>query len=504
MALAPFFFRTYMAIGAHAGINRDELEQILSTQVIRVAVGEACVADGNEQWIAELLVNLLARLYPVLSVEGPEAFTTRLSALARSINPDIEIRECVPEATITVFVGTEITSTRGIAASASGWVTHVGRDQAQVLVGGPRNPYSSGAAASLAASRVFEVVVLQKDLATLADIALSLLDYGESAGIGEPLTEVDLGEVAVVGIGAVGNPAIWAWSRHARLMGHLHLVDPENVEISNLQRYVLPLFEDREEKKVQLAHRELQGTLLSVELWDCRLDEFADRHPSIRALPTICVSVDNVTDRRVAQALLPRLLVNGWTSKSGLGASWHRFAGDPACLGCLYHPTRTIPSQTEMAADALGIPHRHLADLWVSEKPLELAEIQMVEAHLQLPGQLGDWVGKRVQDVYSGVICGHIGIDLPTIGRLTTVPLAHQSVLAGILMAAELVKRSDQTLESMSQQHTLVKWDDILAGPPPAWTAMRKKVSGCFCQDNHYLDIYHGKWMGAQKIVGDG
>lgn len=496
MTLAPFFFRTYMAIGPHAGITQDELEKVLSTQVIGIVVGEACIPDGNERWTAELLVNLLARLYPVLAIEGPETVTGRLSGLARSINPDIEIADSIKEAIVSVFVGTEITSAKGLAASASGWVARVGKDPRKVLFGGPGNPYSAAAAASLAASWVFEVVVLQKDLATLADISLSLLDYGEASGIGEALPNVEVGEVAVVGLGAVGNPAVWAWSRHSGLTGHLHLIDPENVDLSNLQRYILPGFEDREEKKVQLAHRELQASGLSAKMWDCRLDEFASRYASISTLPTICVSVDNVTDRRGAQALLPRLVVNGWTSKSGLGASWHRFTGDAACLGCLYHPKGIIPSQTEMAADALGIPHRQLADLWVSEKPLELTEIQMVEAHLKLPGQLEDWVGKRVQEVYSGVVCGQIGVDLPMIGRVTTVPLAHQSVLAGILMAAELVKRSDKTLESESQQQTLIKWDDILAGPPPAWTAMRKKVSGCFCQDNHYMDIYEEKWGG--------
>lgn len=494
MALAPFFFRTYMAIGAHAGVTRDELQKILSTQVIRVAVGEANSVDGNERWISELLVNLLARLYPVLSITGPESACRNLYRLARDINPDIEIDED-KEAAVTVFVGTEVTSENGFTASASGWVASVGTDPTKALVGGPTNPYSSGAAAALAAGRIFETIVLKKDLATLADISLSLLDFGEDSGIAEPLQKVDLDEVAVVGIGAVGNPAIWAWKRHPGLSGRIHLVDPENVDLSNMQRYVLPLFEDVEKSKVQLAQRELQGTNLSVEPWTCRLEEFASQYPSFATLPTICISVDNVTDRRVAQALLPRLLVNGWTSDGGgLGVSWHRFCDDLACLGCLYHPNKISPSQTEMAAEALGIPHRHLADLWVLEKPLELEEIQTIEAHLQLPGQLADWVGKRIQDVYSGVICGQIGLDLPTVGHVATVPLAHQSVLAGILMAAELVKRSNQILESMSQKQPLVKWDQILAGPPSTWTAMRKKVTGCFCSDSDYQQIHTQKW----------
>jgi hypothetical protein len=496
MALATFFSRAYSAVGAHLGITREELENVLSDHVIGIHLGKACTAERNEKWIAELLVNLLARLYPALSISGHDTACENISKIARAINPNIEIR-CSPEkARVTVYVGKHTTNDDGFSAGASGWVAYIGK-MVKYKTGGPLNPYSAGAAAALAAWRVFQTIFNLKTPShlVLPDISLSLLDYGNASGKSGSLPSVYLGEVAVAGIGAVGNSALWAWARHTGLTGELHLIDPEDVELSNLQRYCLPFYKDVGMGKVQLAERELLNTKLSHRLWPCSLEDFAGNYAGIAKLPTICVSVDNIEGRRTAQALLPRLVINGWTSDNGLGASWHRFLGGSACLGCLYHPKGISLSQTELAAQALGIPHDQLTMLWVTEKPLEVDVIKTVEAHLSLStGQLADWTGKRVQDVYSGVICGQVGIDLSGIGRVATVPLAHQSVLAGILMAAELVKRSDSALESRSQLEPLIIWDDVMRSPPKYWITKRAKERECFCNDEVYRKVFSEKW----------
>ena len=105
MALAPFFSRAYSAIGAHLGITREELEKVLSGQIVGIHLSPACSVEGNEKWIAELLVNLLARLYPILSLSGNETAIKALSASALSINPDIEICSCPNQATVAVHIG---------------------------------------------------------------------------------------------------------------------------------------------------------------------------------------------------------------------------------------------------------------------------------------------------------------------------------------------------------------------------------------------------------------
>ncbi len=494
MALAPFFSRTYSALGAHLGITREELEKILSGHVVGIYAGEPCSTEGNEKWISELLANLLARLYPTLAISGHTAACEYLSKIALAINPDIEIKTNLENTTINVYLGEAVPSENGFTASAHGWVAYVGMNS---KANGPLNPYSSGAAAALAAWRVFQTIFSQKapSAQTIPDISLSLLDYGTESGANDTLPEVNIGEVAVAGLGAVGNPALWAWSKHDGLIGELHLIDPEDLELSNLQRYCLAFRNDVGLGKTQLAARQLSNTKLSHRVWPCSIEDFAKNYDGIENLPSICVSVDNIDGRRTAQALLPRLVVNGWTSDNGLGASWHRFIGDGACLACLYQPKKASLSQTELAAQALGLPHDQLVALWVTEKPIEADVIKIVETHLSLsPGKLADWKGKRVQDVYSGVICGQVGLDLAGIGRVATVPLAHQSVLAGILMAAELIKRSDPVLAERGQTEPLIIWDDVMRIPPTHWTVKRAKEPECFCNDEIYQKIFFEKW----------
>lgn len=497
MALAPFFSRAYSAIGSHLGITRDQLEVVLLGHVVGIHLGESCSTEGNDKWISELLVNLLARLYPSLSISGNEAACYNISEIAIAINPNIEIKCCPEESTLVVYIGETTKDYTGFSVGASGWVAYVGENIENDFIRGIRNPYSAGAAAALAAWRVFQTIFIKEVTDTvMPDVSLSLLDYGTDSGKSDPLPSLNLGEVAIAGIGAVGNSALWAWSRHADLFGELHLIDPEVVELSNLQRYCLPAHNDIDISKVKLAERELQNSKLSFRLWPCSLEDFASNYSGIDNLPTICISVDNIDGRRAAQALLPRLVVNGWTSESGLGASWHRWVGNNACLGCLYQPKGVSPSQTELAAKALGLPHEQLVQLWVNNKSLSSTEIQIIEKYLELTaGQLVNWIGKSVQDVYSGVVCGQVGIDLSAIDRVTTVPLAHQSVLAGIMMAAELVKRSDSVLELRSQTDPLIIWNDVMRCiPPKYWTSVWSKEPECFCNDSIYVRTYTEKW----------
>lgn len=207
------------------------------------------------------------------------------------------------------------------------------------------------------------------------------------------------------------------------------------------------------------------------------------------------VSVDNVDGRRSAQALLPRLVVNGWTGDQALGASWHVFSRDAACLACLYHPHRQGSSAVEQAAKALGLSHDRTALLWVSRQPLSSDDIKAVAKSLGVKeSALKPWRSKSLGDIYTDVVCGAVPLDVTGVGKIETVPLAHQSALAGILMAAELLKRTQPELASLAQPEPLISWDDILRPPPPIWGKPRAREKGCICGDPDYQSVYRRKW----------
>src|SRR5581483_682602 len=195
------------------------------------------------------------------------------------------------------------------------------------------------------------------------------------------------------------------------------------------------------------------------------------------------------------QGLLPRTIVNGWTGERALGTSWHRFLNNQACLACLYHPTGPGPSATEQAARALGLSTERATVLWLTRQPLSSDDLRVIATTLEVPReQIDGWANKTLGELYTDVVCGAAPIGLKGVGRVEVVPLAHQSALAGILMAAELVKRTDSQFNSRSQPEPLVSWDDVLRPLPSIWTKPRSKEPGCICGDEIYSAAYAAKW----------
>jgi hypothetical protein len=368
---------------------------------------------------------------------------------------------------------------------------------------GPANPYSAAFAAALATSEVFRRMFMgclpNRYRRPSADYAFSLLDHGATSGADLILSPQNLGPVIMAGVGAVANPALWALSRHPELQGEMWMVDPQAVDLGNLERYILATDGDAEAKtlKVDMGVRELVRSGINGYAVPVSLEAFARSSGDDFPFPTICVSPDSVDARRQTQSLLPRLLVNGATGEGNSGASWHRFDGSRPCLCCIYHPGDKPKSETQKVAEALGLDHAIAAPLYVGNKPIGEKEFEQVATRLGLTGeQTAEWRGRSIRDFYSGFVCGAVRMDLPAAKKAASVPLAHQSVLAGALMAAELIKRTSPQLEALSQQSSVFQCNDVRSPLETHWISagISRAVRGCICQDPDYRAVYDEKW----------
>lgn len=482
MALAPFFDRAYGAVGRHLAVNKESLEAKL--QSIVVGIETPSPSDTDAFTAAEIATNIVSRLYPKVTFSGDGEGTGRLEAMARSINPEIEFGGVARHE----FWISTITSSnsQAIHASNDGWVSHVG---GRCLPSRISNPYAAAAAGALASASLFRRVFLGSTLEP--DFSISLLAYDASAGRDMPFPTVHLGDVWFTGVGAVGNAALWCLARHRGLSGTIRLIDPEVVALSNLQRYALATMNDVGRPKTDLGMAALAESKFTVDVSPMALESVANEDSVPR---TIAISVDNEEGRRVAQALLPELVVNGWTGELSLGASWHRF-GESACLACLYQPTARGLSATEQAAQALGLSPERAAFLWVTRSPLEPPDIASAAASLGVASEsLSPWLGRTLGDLYTDAVCGAVPLDVVGLGKFESVPLAHQSVLAGVMMAAELVKRSDPTLIAAGQREALVSYDNVLRPPPAHWAKPRARETSCICGDADYQSVYTDRW----------
>jgi hypothetical protein len=498
MGLARFFDRSVTAIGNHFTVGKESLEGILADRPIDLLLDSQCSSDPNAQTTCLLLTNILSRLYPTLSLRGDDSACAAAAEVARKINPNIEIVSDEDGAFTHLAVGRQAACPAGVlSCSSSGWVASVSHD-GSVPIAGPVNPYAAAFAAGVAAAYVFRKVFAEQlqDSEEAGSFTVSLLDFTRTGGSALSLPEVDLGQIAFVGLGAVANSALWTLGRHTDIGGKAWLVDHEELDLSNLQRYALALDEDEGACKAGIAARALEGTNIECVLAQKKLADFADEFGGTFPVPTVCVSVDNSEGRYVSQALLPRLAVNGYTGAGDLGASWHgRPEAGQACLACLYQGTKG-KDLLSLVVDALGLTHKEALALWTPGKTLGDGELRKVEAYRGLSaGDLNAWRGKSLGEVYRDVACG--GLGMPCGGSQDeVVPLAHQSVLAGVLMVSELVKRLTPELAGRSQTEQIVSIPNIVrALPPPGkWLSPARAKRGCICSDQDYLAVYRQKW----------
>lgn len=222
------------------------------------------------------------------------------------------------------------------------------------------------------------------------------------------------------------------------------------------------------------------------------------------------VALDTPGDRIAVQAGVPRSVFNAWTQPADLGCSRHeRFGVDP-CLACLYWPTRPRPNRHELIAAALGQHQLRVLSYMVTGIPVDvplppdgLPTMRDIPTPSEAPlwsqrSLLDDvadaagldaaarerWHGCTIDQLYREGICGGALVTTTLQGVLqeVVVPVAHQSALAGVLLAAQLLVASDPELASLRPGSTEVRYD-VLQGLPQVLPRPRKVTSGCLCRD---------------------
>lgn len=492
MALPAFFERVYASTGGVLSLSRESLEEHLGGVCIGIEL-DAAWESTAASYIADLAVNIAARLYGQLDLRGSDAWVSSAGKLARSINPNVELSQ--RPTTVTVVIGNQRRDGDALYVRSDGWVARLLPEPLRQAPG-PANPLAAGMAAGLAMAEVFRRVFRTRlpQQRPFEATAVSLLDFSMDAGANEALSTANVGSVAFAGLGAVGNAAVSVLSRFEKLHGEALLIDGQLIDLGNLQRYVLASASDVRASKVQLAADALQSTGIRVERMQLAFEDVADQ---MSLPPTIAVSVDNVPTRRAVQALLPRLAINGWTSDQGLGASWHEFGERGVCLACDYHPRGKAPSQYDLVMRALGLSRDRVFQLWFTGEGVNDDDLAIAAKRLDVdPSKLAPWTGMQLQDFFTSVVCGQVAIDLSGgRGPLEAVPLAHQSVMAGILMASEVVKRSDPLLSARAQPASMLVWDNVLQATPKRWTLVRAPTEHCICRDEVYQKRYRAKWL---------
>ena len=497
MALADFFHRDAVAISqVLQGFHTDAFIAKLRGIRVAIAFGEEAATNRDGRALLALFVRLAARLYPRLTfatVPAGDRCADELMALARSINPNIAVSK-TGTSNVGLAIGTDAPAVDAptVYAGCDGWLARVGTQGGPYSTSDLGNPFGAGFAACLAAANVFRFLFLPDGT------------NGPDDDIGFPpdgtafanLTEITLtAPLVLVGTGAVGNSAAWALAR-APLVGQIYLVDPQVTELSNLQRYVLCARNDAGRAKVAIVGKTFTGALQALPhhgTWA----SFVAVHGY--NWERVLVAVDSARDRRAVQGSLPRWIVNAWTQRGDLGVSSHSFVGPNACLACLYLPTQKSKSDDQLIAEGLKIPQLQdrVRFLLGSGQATGKEICDAVAAAWDIPAdELEAFVDRPIRELWVEGVCGGGIIPLGEVGeapRELQVPLAFQSALAGLLLAAETVR---DVMSTRGERKTTVRRLDVLrrlgdALPRPA---LKAGTGTCICEDQDFVAAYRTKY----------
>jgi len=495
MALADYYGRGALAAAQVLnGFDEARFRAKLDETAVGVAFDET-IRTPEGRTIAELLTRLFARLYPRVAFLGPRDATGDLATLARSINPAIETSS---DATVGVGIGAVLAPFETtFYAGAAGWDALLSTNRYQ-STGDSENPFGAAAAACLAAANVFRRIFLpdwEKHVDEHLRFSAWSLDRVERV-TPTPKEAWRLPTDAVlVGLGAVGNAALWVLAR-APVDGTLHLVDPQTIELGNIQRYVLAARTDEGSAKAELAASWPTRGLTLVP-HTLPLVEFLSQYGY--SWDYFLLGLDSAGDRRSAQAALPRWIANAWTQPGDIGVSTHpRFGGDGACVACLYLPSGRVQNSDELVAAALGVPQLQMdvrTFLYLGT-PLPRSFLEVVAGAVKKPvDTLLAFEGRSIRELYVEGFCGGAVIPMGEAGHPPQdlhVPLAHQSALAGVLLGAALIRSSlggDPPITSATRINVLQSVGTHLAQPVRA-----SRDGRCLCDDPAFCDRYTSKY----------
>lgn len=245
---------------------------------------------------------------------------------------------------------------------------------------------------------------------------------------------IDLSRTYIAGAGAIGNGFLWA-ARHLDLRGQLDIADDDHVSSGNLNRQIWFNADDIGWPKVDRLVMRAQPLFprLTLVPRQCRLQGLPEKSdgPWLRRL---IVAVDSRRARRELQNEFPGEVFDASTTDiREVVMHHHAQPTTQACLSCIYEPDDEEFSREQHIAEHLGVSVEDVRSERISASIAQIIAARFPRlVAADLAGTAYDTLFKR--------LCAES--QLRTLaGRTIIAPFAFVSVLAGTLLALEIVRR---------------------------------------------------------------
>jgi hypothetical protein len=373
--------------------------------------------------------------------------------------------------------------------------------------GGP-NPVGAYAAACMGAAELWKRLLQPVAgmfpgvpiIPTPRELSFSTFTYtADSVGANPDLPErIDIERLTMVGLGAGGGAAAYTLASMGRVHGALTVVEPDEVTHTNLNRLVIA---DAHDAEAERPKAELAGLLfalspgLLVETFSTSYSKAATRlRPE--DYRHVVATVHSRETRRELQYETPMVLWDAAATEHGDFWIWRMILGTTLCMHCKHPAGATDPEEGKAAqlAALLGLN----AGLWLRKirenerfTEDEIAGMAThtgdVDSAFALPrvGQrYGDWEADQ---------CGRL--NLPDAEEEVPIPFA--PVIAGVLLAGEIVKEHHFPNAALDSYYWNTLVGQFMTGNRPQ---RRLPNPNCqFCHDPVYGEQYRRRWGAAPQ-----
>ncbi len=487
-----------MAVISNAS-DFNRLRSLMDSFRVEVILTENSINDPNAVESCAIALNLLPRFLRCVRYRGSVSVLQRFPG---SHTSKINLGTDDWKASISLVFGSKqkLEVLNPIYIDSSGWSIYISQD-------GPCNwssSYPNGLAAiyagSLAVGEVFKYVMNEVKSEKISHLEYDLITQGNSE---QPVLEPVLPEVihfenlCLVGCGAIGQALIYTLTSTAPLSGRITLIDPDKLDPSNEQRYVWAFEEYRGQPKINILSQllNLYNPCLSVSSLAMPYEIIPALFGAPLILPEVVTAVDNIRTRLNIQASIPKILWNVWTdaSKGTLryGVGRHTLDGPYECLACSYFPEGGSPSQMQMNSIRTGFPEDEIRERL---RKGDACTQQDIERVARATGVGLDYLRPNIGKPIHQLLHGDCGVfRVPFHENHTVTPAPHVPVLAGVILASQLILSRMKLPESAMLLESVADFDAL--GIPSSNCFIKKaRKSACFCGDSAYQSAYNDKW----------
>lgn len=416
---------------------------------------------------------------------------------------DIQSKNFESEPTLSIIIGNKLEKVQNpLYLSSNGWSIYFSRKKPCPWKTFVRNPLSAIYIASLCVGEVFKLLV--KDYTPVEikdDFIYDFITHGKAnQPITNPLLPLhfDL-NLNLIGCGAIGQAIAFALDQF-ELSGKITLIDPDIIDESNKQRYLLAFNENIGMSKTEFLSRYLinnKNSLLNTLEFMHPYEVSITIYDSLFSMEDTFVSVDNKRTRVNIQASLPKNIWNIWTDTAqGIlryGIGKHEFLNEYQCLACAYYPEGEIPNQMELNAAVLGISQEEIREKLQRNDLITEIDLEYLMRNYTIPSDQLNRVKMLVGQPFSNIFHGECGIyNFRLLEKHESTPATHVSVMAGVYSVVQFILNkigieNGHLVESVAEFNAFVY-------PNEDCLIKKKRHPNCICNDPIYQEVFKNKW----------